>query len=51
MFVLVSYDVKTSDPSEARRLRRVAKVCRDFGQLVQYSVFKCILSPAQNGLK
>lgn len=47
MFVLVSYDVKTSDPGGARRLRRVAKVCKDFGQRVQYSVFECIVDPAQ----
>ncbi len=47
MFVLVSYDVKTIDPGGARRLRRVAKVCRNFGQRVQYSVFECIVDPAQ----
>ncbi|WP_084219149.1 CRISPR-associated endonuclease Cas2, partial [Syntrophorhabdus aromaticivorans] len=39
MFVLVSYDVSTKDPKGARRLHRVAKVCRDYGQRVQYSVF------------
>lgn len=32
MFVLVSYDVQTSDPDGPKRLRRVAKVCRDYGQ-------------------
>lgn len=47
MFVLVSYDVRTSDPGGARRLRRVAKVCRNYGQRVQYSVFECIVDPAQ----
>ncbi len=47
MFVLVSYDVKTSDPGGSRRLRRVAKVCTNFGQRVQYSVFECIVDPAQ----
>lgn len=47
MFVLVTYDVKTSDPGGARRLRRVAKACRDYGQRVQYSVFECIVDPAQ----
>jgi CRISPR-associated protein Cas2 len=30
-----------------RRLRRVAKVCKDFGQRVQYSVFECLVDPAQ----
>jgi CRISPR-associated protein Cas2 len=47
MFVLVTYDVKTSDPGGKKRLRRVAKVCRNYGQRVQYSVFECIVNPAQ----
>ncbi len=45
MFVLVSYDVQTTDPDGPKRLRRVAKVCRDYGQRVQYSVFECIVPP------
>lgn len=47
MMVLVSYDVSMENPCGARRLRRVAKACRDFGQRVQYSVFECIVDPAQ----
>jgi len=47
MFVLVTYDVKTSDPGGNKRLRRVAKACRDYGQRVQFSVFECIVDPAQ----
>lgn len=47
MMVLVSYDVRTSDPGGTRRLRRVAKVCRNFGQRVQFSVFECMVDPAQ----
>ena len=47
MFVLITYDVKTSEKGGTRRLRRVAKACKDFGQRVQYSVFECILDPAQ----
>jgi CRISPR-associated protein Cas2 len=47
MFVLVSYDVATKDSAGERRLRRVAKACKDFGQRVQYSVFECIVDPAQ----
>lgn len=47
MFVLVSYDVSTMDRAGQRRLRRVAKTCRNFGQRVQYSVFECIVDPAQ----
>lgn len=30
-----------------RRLRRVAKACRDFGQRVQFSVFELDVDPAQ----
>lgn len=47
MLVLVSYDVATTDPGGPRRLHRVAKVCQNYGQRVQYSVFECIVDPAQ----
>jgi len=47
MFVLVSYDVSTMDKAGRRRLRRVAKVCKNFGQRVQFSVFECIVDPAK----
>lgn len=47
MLILVTYDVNTSGPGGARRLRRVAKVCQDFGQRVQYSVFEIEVDPAQ----
>ena len=47
MMVLVTYDVRTEDEAGARRLRRVAKVCKDFGQRVQNSVFECLVDPAQ----
>jgi len=47
MLVLVSYDVSTIDRAGRRRLRRVAKICKDFGQRVQFSVFECIVDPAQ----
>jgi len=46
MMVLVSYDVAQNDHG-ARRLRRVAKTCLNFGQRVQYSVFECLIDPAQ----
>lgn len=47
MLVLVSYDVKTSDSGGAGRLRRVAKVCKNHGQRVQFSVFECLVDPTQ----
>jgi len=49
MMVLVTYDVRTSTPGGARRLRRVAKACRDFGQRVQFSVFEIEVDPHQWG--
>ncbi len=47
MMVLVTYDVSTRFPGGEKRLRRVAKACRDFGQRVQYSVFEIEVEPAQ----
>lgn len=47
MLVLVTYDVSTSTVGGARRLRRVAKTCRDFGQRVQFSVFEIEVDNAQ----
>jgi CRISPR-associated protein Cas2 len=41
MLVLVTYDVRTETAAGKRRLRRVARACRDFGQRVQFSVFEC----------
>jgi len=47
MLVLVSYDVSTINKKGRRRLRKVAKICQNYGQRVQYSVFECIVDPAQ----
>lgn len=38
MLHLIAYDVRNP-----RRLRKVAKVCEDFGVRVEYSVFECDL--------
>lgn len=47
MLVLVTYDVNTESKVGQARLRRVAKICEDFGQRVQNSVFECLVDPAQ----
>jgi CRISPR-associated protein Cas2 len=47
MYVLITYDVATSTEGGGRRLRQVAKVCLDYGQRVQNSVFECSIEPAQ----
>lgn len=47
MMVLITYDVETSSPMGAKRLRQTAKACMDYGLRVQNSVFECVLDPAQ----
>ena len=47
MEILVSYDVSTETGEGRRRLRKVAQVCKDFGQRVQKSVFECSVNPTQ----
>ncbi|MDR2056081.1 MAG: CRISPR-associated endonuclease Cas2 [Desulfovibrio sp.] len=47
MLVLVCYDVNTESPEGRTRLRRMAKQCENWGQRVQFSVFECLLEPAQ----
>jgi CRISPR-associated protein Cas2 len=46
VLVLISYDVSIEEKG-AKRLRRVAKACQNYGQRVQYSVFECVVDPAQ----
>lgn len=47
MLVLITYDVSLEDPAGAKRLRRIAKLCLDYGVRVQYSVFECDVTPDQ----
>lgn len=47
MMVLVSYDVNVTNAGGARRLRHVAKILCNHGQRVQFSVFECVVDPAQ----
>ena len=47
MMVLVSYDVNTQDAAGRKRLRHVANHCDNWGQRVQFSVFECLVDPAQ----
>ncbi len=41
MLVVVTYDVSTVEAAGRRRLSRVARACKDYGQRVQKSVFEC----------
>ncbi len=47
MMVLITYDVNTSDAAGRKRLAKVAKICVNYGQRVQNSVFECSLDPTQ----
>lgn len=46
MMMLISYDV-AEDENGKRRLRHIAKICENYGQRVQNSVFECLVDPAQ----
>ncbi|EST51952.1 CRISPR-associated protein Cas2 [Brevibacillus panacihumi W25] len=47
MLVLITYDVSTTRGEGQRRLRRVAKICQNYGQRVQNSVFECVVDSTQ----
>ena len=47
MYILITYDVQTETESGQKRLRKVARLCLDYGQRVQNSVFECILTEVQ----
>lgn len=46
MLVLITYDVSTVERSGRKRLAKVAKICCNYGQRVQNSVFECNLDSA-----
>lgn len=47
MLVLITYDVNTVNTSGQKRLRRVSKICQNYGQRVQNSVFECVVDATQ----
>ena len=47
MLIVVTYDVSTISPGGQKRLRKVAKLCQNYGQRVQNSVFECIVNSSQ----
>lgn len=47
LYILVTYDVTSGDSTGFKRLGRVARICARYGQRVQYSVFECLVDPAQ----
>jgi CRISPR-associated protein Cas2 len=46
MLVLVTYDVAVTSEGGTKRLRHIAKACKNRGVRVQNSVFECEVDPA-----
>jgi len=47
MLVVITYDVSTETEAGKKRLNKVAKQCKNYGQRVQNSVFECLIDPAR----
>ena len=47
MYILVSYDINTTSAAGKRRLRKAARICLNYGQRVQNSVFECEVDEGQ----
>lgn len=47
MFILITYDINTTTKEGRKRLRDVAKICLNYGQRVQNSVFECKVDEGQ----
>lgn len=47
MMILITYDVNTESKGGQKRLRKVAKMCENYGIRVQNSVFECIVNNTQ----
>ena len=47
MLILITYDVNTHTSAGVKRLAKVAKVCTNYGQRVQNSVFECLVDGTQ----
>ena len=47
MLILITYDVNTETSGGKKRLSKIAKICVNYGQRVQNSVFECDLDASQ----
>lgn len=47
MLVVVSYDINVNSEGGKKRLRKITKLCENYGQRVQFSVFECLVDPVQ----
>lgn len=47
MMIVLTYDVDFTQPNGAKRLRKVAKLCEQYGVRVQNSVFEIMMDSSQ----
>jgi CRISPR-associated protein Cas2 len=47
MYILITYDINVTSSKGQSRLRKVAKICVNYGQRVQNSVFECKVTEAE----
>lgn len=47
MLILVTYDVAVNSDDGVKRLRKVSKICENYGIRVQNSVFECVVDNMQ----
>ena len=47
MLVVIVYDISTAEAGGQKRLRKVARLCRDWGISVQDSVYECEINAEQ----
>ena len=47
MMILITYYVNTQTTQGIKRLSKVAKICKNYGQRVQNSVFECLVDATQ----
>ena len=46
ILVLITYDVNTQNKDGIKRLNKISKLCVNYGQRVQNSVFECLIESA-----
>ena len=47
MLILVNYDVEVNSFDGSKRLRKISKICENYGVRVQNSVFECVVDNLQ----
>jgi len=47
MLLLITYDVNTMSKEGRKRLCKISKICCNYGQRVQNSVFECVMDSAK----